>query len=86
MPKRQSVKVKRLFFVFADHHRHAWRDFLNVGDVSLGSGPRALVKGGKLHPLYQIAVAQPYLPSTDTLSNHTSEPLNLTIDKKNKDL
>lgn len=81
----QSVKVKRLFFVFADHHRHAWRDFLNMGDVSLGSGPRALVKGGKLHPLYQIAVAQPYLPSTDTHSNQTSEPLTCPLIKK-KDL
>lgn len=59
----RSVKVKRLFFVFADHHRHAWREHLDTKDISLGSGPRALVKGGKLHPAYRIAVPEPYLPS-----------------------
>ncbi len=58
----RSVKVKRLFMVFADHHRHAWREHLDVSRVNLGAGSRALVKGGKLHPVYQIAVAEPYLP------------------------
>ena len=46
----RSVKVKRLFFVFADRHSHAWRKYLSADEVDLGSGDRALVDGGKLHP------------------------------------
>jgi len=52
----RSVKVKRLFFVFADQHAHAWRQYLDPDDFDLGSGPRALVDGGKLHPRYAITV------------------------------
>lgn len=51
-----SIKVKRLFFVFADRHKHAWRRYLTPGDFDLGSGPRELVKGGKYHPAYHISV------------------------------
>lgn len=51
-----SVKVKRLFFFFADRHRHAWRTKLDTTRIDLGSGKRALVKGGRLDPLYQITV------------------------------
>lgn len=51
-----SVKVKRLFFFFADRHRHAWRSRLNMERVDLGAGKRVLVKGGKLDPMYQITV------------------------------
>ncbi len=52
----RSVKVKRLFFVFADSQDHAWRQHLNPDDYDLGSGPRALVDGGRLHPRYDITV------------------------------
>jgi len=41
-----SVKVKRLFFFFADRHRHAWLARLDMSRVDLGSGKRVLVKGG----------------------------------------
>ena len=58
----RSVKVKRLFFVFADHHPHAWRQYLDTSHIGLGSGPRALIDGGKLHPVYRIAVAASHLP------------------------
>ncbi len=51
-----SVKVKRLFFVFADSQDHAWRQYLLSDDYDLGSGPRALVDGGRLHPRYDITV------------------------------
>ena len=54
----RSVKVRRLFFVFADRHRHAWRKYLDTSKIDFGSGPRALVTGGKLHPTYRI-----YLPA-----------------------
>jgi hypothetical protein len=52
----RSIKVKRLFFFFADRHQHAWLDKLDKGAVDLGKGKRALVKGGKLDPTYQITV------------------------------
>ena len=57
-----SVQVKRLFFVFADKHNHAWRKHINTDSVSLGSGDRSFVKGGKLHPLYRITVPPEFLP------------------------
>ena len=52
----KKIKVKRLFFVFADRHDHAWRKRLDPKDFDLGSGDRALVKGGKIHPRYRIMV------------------------------
>lgn len=51
-----SVKVKRLFFFFADRHRHAWLDRIDRSAVDLGAGKRMLVKGGKLDPSYLITV------------------------------
>jgi len=51
-----SIKVKRLFFFFADRHRHAWLARLDKSAVDLGSGKRMLVKGGKLDPAYLITV------------------------------
>lgn len=51
-----NVKVKRLFLFFADRHRHAWRSRLDVSRIDLGSGKRALVKGGRLDPHYSITV------------------------------
>ncbi len=51
-----SVKVKRLFFFYADRHRHAWRSRLDVSRVDLGAGKRALVKGGRFDKRYQITV------------------------------
>jgi hypothetical protein len=54
----RSVKVKRLFFFFADRHRHAWRKHLDKDTVNLGKGKRMLVKGGRLDPVYQITVPE----------------------------
>ena len=52
----RSVKVRRLFFVFADRHGHNWRKLLDAEKIDFGSGPRALVKGGRFHPTYRISV------------------------------
>lgn len=52
----RSVKVKRLFFFFADRHNHAWLKRLDKSAIDLGSGKRALVPGGKLDPVYLITV------------------------------
>lgn len=54
----RSVKVKRLFFFFADRHPHSWRRQLRAEDFDLGSGKRVLAKGGKLDPRYQITVPE----------------------------
>lgn len=51
-----NVKVKRLFFFFADRHGHAWRSHLDTSRVDLGAGKRVLVKGGKLDRSYNITV------------------------------
>lgn len=61
----KSVKVKRLFFVFADRHGHAWRSYLSPDDFDLGSGARSLGNGGKFHPKYNISVPEKYLRSLD---------------------
>lgn len=52
----RSVKVKRLFFWFADRHQHAWLKKLDRKAVDLGRGKRSLVDGGKLDPTYHITV------------------------------
>jgi hypothetical protein len=52
----RSVKVKRLFFFFADRHQHAWLKHIDRTAVDLGSGKRMLVKEGRLDPTYQITV------------------------------
>jgi hypothetical protein len=49
----KSVKVKRLFFFFADRHRHGWLKHLEKDRIDLGSGKRVLVKGGKFDPVYK---------------------------------
>lgn len=57
----RSVKVKRLFFFFADRHRHAWRNRLDPADFDLGAGKRALVPGGRLSTDYNITVPEDLL-------------------------
>ena len=59
----RSVKVRRLFFVFADRHRHAWRKYLDTSTIDFGSGPRALVEGGRFHPAYHISVPDALMPA-----------------------
>ncbi len=54
----KSIKVKRLFFFFADRHNHPWRKHLNKEAVNLGTGKRMLVPGGRLDPTYLITVPE----------------------------
>jgi hypothetical protein len=54
----RSIKVKRLFFFFADRHQHAWLKRLDKKAVALGDGKRMLVKGGHLDKAYQITVPE----------------------------
>jgi hypothetical protein len=62
----RKIKTKRLFFVFADKHNHAWNKQLDATDFDLGKGDRALVKGGKIHPRYRIMVPKDFVPREDT--------------------
>lgn len=52
----RNIKVKRLFFWFADRHRHAWLKRIDRAQIDLGKGKRMIVRGGKLNTTYQITV------------------------------
>lgn len=52
----RNVKVKRLFFFFADRHQHAWLKRLDRKAIALGRGKRMLVKGGRYDAKYMITV------------------------------
>jgi len=54
----RSVKVKRLFFWFAERHNHAWLQKLDHSKIDLGKGKRMLAHGGKLDPKYNITVPE----------------------------
>lgn len=54
----KSVKVKRLFFWFAERHNHAWLPKIDRTGIDLGKGKRMLVRGGKLDPKYNITVPE----------------------------
>jgi hypothetical protein len=58
----RSVKAKRLFFFFADRHDHAWAGRLDPDRFDLGRGKRQIVKGGRLHPKYEITVPADLMP------------------------
>lgn len=58
----RSVKVKRLFFVYADKHEHAWRKHIDMSSINMGRGERALAPGGRLHPIYRITVPADLVP------------------------
>ena len=58
----RSVKVRRLFFVFADRHGHDWREYIDASAIDFGSGPQALVDGGQFHPVYRISVPETLMP------------------------
>jgi hypothetical protein len=63
----RKIKVKRLFFVFADRHDHPWRKRIDLQTFDLGSGDRALVRGGKIHPRYRIMVPDDFVkPEADS--------------------
>lgn len=54
----RSIKVKRLFFWFADRHAHPWLHRLDRTGINLGSGKRMLVRGGRLDARYGITVPE----------------------------
>ena len=56
----KSIKVKRLFFFFAERHKHRWLERIDRKSIDLGSGKRMLVTGGRYDPNYQITVPKDF--------------------------
>jgi hypothetical protein len=54
----KNVKVKRLFFWFADRQNYVWLDKINRENITLGSGNRMIIQGGKLDNKYKITVPE----------------------------
>ncbi|QOY91795.1 type IV toxin-antitoxin system AbiEi family antitoxin domain-containing protein [Paludibaculum fermentans] len=54
----RSVQVKRLFFWFAERHRHSWLAKLDRTAVDLGRGKRMVVREGRLDSKYGITVPE----------------------------
>lgn len=54
----RSIKVKRLFFWFAQRHQHSWTKKLTIASYNLGAGKRVLAKPGKLDKTFQITVPE----------------------------
>ncbi len=51
-----NIKAKRLFFWFAQRHKHPWYKILNQDKYDLGSGKRVIAKSGKLDRDFSITV------------------------------
>ena len=60
----RSIKTRRLFFVYASIYQYDWTLELDTDQINLGSGPRALVPGGKFHPKYQISLPKSFLDTS----------------------
>ena len=50
------VKVKRLFMYMAEKSGHKWLEDIDTSKIDFGSGPRLIVKNGKMNHKYQITV------------------------------
>lgn len=51
-----SFKVKRLFLYMTEKSKHAWFNRLDLSNVTLGSGPRSLAKGGVKDAKYNLVI------------------------------
>lgn len=56
----KSIKVRRLFFLFADRHRHRWLPHIDRAGIDMGKGPRMLVEGGRYAAAYQLVVPEEF--------------------------
>ncbi|MFA7667906.1 MAG: type IV toxin-antitoxin system AbiEi family antitoxin domain-containing protein [Burkholderiaceae bacterium] len=55
-----SIKVKRLFLFLADHHNYPWFSKVAWRQLDLGSGKRAITKGGMLDKQFMITVPESF--------------------------
>lgn len=74
--KCQNVKVRRLFFWFAERHQYPWfkklPDPSGLDNLGLGSGNRMLAKGGRLDTKYKITVPEDMWTQTANTINKSS--------------
>ena len=56
----RHVKVKRLFFFFANRHRYGWLRHLDRAAYDLGSGKRVVATGGRLDRQFLITVPEAF--------------------------
>lgn len=54
--KCKSIKVKRLFFWFADKYNYPWRVHINEKEYALGTGKRVIANDGVFDKKYNITV------------------------------
>lgn len=52
------VQVKRLFLALGERQKHKWFSRLDLNRINLGSGKRALARGGLLDPKYLITLPE----------------------------
>ena len=50
------IQIKRLFLWFSNRHSHQWSINIDQNNIELGSGKRAVVKGGVLDKRYNITI------------------------------
>ena len=66
----RSMTARRLFFVFADRHRHTYLKDMDRSAIDLGRGPRTPVSGGEVHPKYNVHVPKGYMPDAGEADHH----------------
>ncbi|MDR0713114.1 MAG: type IV toxin-antitoxin system AbiEi family antitoxin [Bacteroidales bacterium] len=52
----KSIKVKRLFFYFAERAGHSWFKYIDQTRIDLGSGNRSITPNGVLVPKYSLVL------------------------------
>ena len=76
LKRTQNIKVRRLFYWFAERHSYAWfkklPDPSTLDDLGLGSGKRMLIKGGKLDTKYMITVPEDMWTQAQNTTNKSS--------------
>ena len=55
-----SVKAKRLFLFLGDYYGHEWMSKLDMKNIELGSGKRALFKNGRFNAKFQITIPKDF--------------------------
>ena len=59
----QSMTAQRLFFVFADRHQHTYLKDMDRSAIDFGASLQTSVRGGEVHPKYNVHVPKRYMPS-----------------------
>lgn len=66
----QSMTAQRLFFVFADRHQHTYLKDMDRSAIDFGASLQASVRGGEVHPKYNVHVPKRYMPNAGDAGRH----------------